>query len=116
METRALSRSGLDVSRLLLGCGNFGGIGSAPELFGQGESEEAAFELMDTAIAAGITMFDTADAYGGGRSEAMIGRWLAERSPEPRPLLSTKVYNPMGEGEDRGLAAARVLRQLDSRP
>jgi len=61
-------------------------------------------------------MFDTADAYGGGRSEAMIGRWLAERSPEPRPLLSTKVYNPMGEGEDRGLAAARVLRQLDSRP
>ncbi len=114
METRALGRSGLSVSRLLLGCGNFGGIGSAPELFGLGESEEEAFELMDTAIAAGITVFDTADAYGGGRSEAMIGRWLAERSPEPRPLLSTKVYNPMGEGEDRGLAPARVLRQLDS--
>lgn len=114
METRALGRSSLDVSRLLLGCGNFGGIGSAPELFGRGESEEEAFELMDTAVAAGITVFDTADAYGGGRSETMIGSWLAERRPEPRPLLSTKVYNPMGAGEDRGLAPARVLRQLDS--
>ena len=114
METRALGPSGLDVSRLLLGCGNFGGVGSAPQLFGLGESEEAAFELMDTAVAAGINVFDTADAYGGGRSETMIGRWLAERRPEPRPLLSTKVYNPMDAGEDHGLAPARVLRQLDS--
>lgn len=114
METRALGRSALSVSRLLLGCGSFGGIGSSPELFGRGESEQEAFELMDTAVAAGITVFDTADAYGGGRSEAMIGRWLAERRPEPRPLLSTKVYNPMNEGEDRGLAPARILRQLDS--
>jgi aryl-alcohol dehydrogenase-like predicted oxidoreductase len=114
METRALGRSGIDVSRILLGGGSFGGIGSAPELFGRGESEEEAFELMDTAVEAGITVLDTADAYGGGRSEAMIGRWLAERSPEPRPLVSTKVYNPMGEGEDRGLGPARLLRQLDS--
>jgi len=114
METRALGRSGLSTSRLLLGCGTFGGVGSAPELFGLGESEEEAFQLMDTAVAAGITVFDTADAYGGGRSEAMIGRWLAERRPEPRPLLSTKVYNPMGEHEDRGLAPARIFRQLHS--
>ncbi|MEP6978100.1 MAG: aldo/keto reductase [Thermoleophilia bacterium] len=114
METRALGRSGPSVSRLLLGCGNFGGVGSAPELFGQGESEEAAFQLMDAAVAAGITVLDTADAYGGGRSEAMIGSWLAERRPEPRPLLSTKVYNPMAEGEDRGLTPARIFRQLDS--
>ncbi|MDX6543474.1 MAG: hypothetical protein QOK32_1077 [Gaiellaceae bacterium] len=114
METGALGRSGLDVSRLLLGCGGFGGIGSAPQLFGRGESEQEAFELMDAAVAAGIAVFDTADAYGGGRSEATIGKWLAERRPEPRPLLSTKVYNPMGEGEDHGLAPARVIRQLDS--
>ena len=114
METRPLGRSGLSVSRLLLGGGGFGGVGSAPELFGLGESEEEAFALMDAAVASGITVFDTADAYGGGRSEATIGRWLADRRPEPRPLLSTKVYNPMGEGEDRGLAPARVLRQLGS--
>ena len=114
METRALGRRGPCVSRLLLGCGSFGGVGSAPQLFGLGESKEEAFELMDAAVAAGITVFDTADAYGGGRSEAMIGSWLAERRPEPRPLLSTKVYNPMDEGEDRGLAPARIFRQLDS--
>ena len=114
METRALGRSGLSISRLLLGCGGFGGVGSAPQLFGLGESEEEAFAVMDAAVASGIAVFDTADAYGGGRSEAMIGSWLSERRPEPRPLLSTKVYNPMAEGEDRGLAPARILRQLDS--
>jgi aryl-alcohol dehydrogenase-like predicted oxidoreductase len=69
MEQRALGRTGLSLSRLCLGCGNFGGIGSAPAFFGAGESETEAFELMDAAIALGINLFDTADAYGGGRSE-----------------------------------------------
>ena len=49
MEHRALGRSGVDVSRIILGCGNFGGIGSAPEFFGQGENEEEAFRIMDAA-------------------------------------------------------------------
>jgi hypothetical protein len=57
------------VARLILGCGKFGGIGSAPAFFGQGESEDEAFALMDAAWELGITAFDTADAYGGGRSE-----------------------------------------------
>src|SRR5262249_37605642 len=63
--------------QLVLGGGNFGGIGSAPELFGHGESEEEAFAIMDAAWASGIRWFDTADAYGGGRSERAIGRWIA---------------------------------------
>src|SRR2546423_379211 len=54
------------MTRIVLGCGNFGGIGSAPELFGHGESEEEAFAIMDAAWADGIHWFDTADAYGGG--------------------------------------------------
>ena len=60
------------IARFVLGCGNFGGIGSAPELFGQGEDEPAAFALMDAAWELGIRWFDTADAYGGGRSETAI--------------------------------------------
>ena len=112
MERRALGMSGVEVSRLVLGCGNFGGIGSAPELFGQGESEEQAFELMDAAWNLGITTFDTADAYGGGRSETAIGKWIASRGY--RPQLVTKTFNPMDTGEDRGLARARVTRQLES--
>ncbi|MBA2460994.1 MAG: aldo/keto reductase, partial [Actinobacteria bacterium] len=112
MEYRALGRSGIEVSRIILGCGNFGGIGSAPAFFGQGESREEAFAIMDAAWAAGITTFDTADAYGGGRSESYIGAWM--RSRGLRPALTTKTFNPMSEGSDSGLSRARIRRQLDS--
>ena len=50
------------MDRLVLGCGNFGGVGSAPEFFGQGETQEQAFELMDAAWSRGMGTFDTADA------------------------------------------------------
>src|SRR5690348_15320051 len=99
--------------RLILGCGNFGGIGSAPAFFGQGETLEQALELMDAAWEAGITWFDTADAYGGGRSETYVGEWIRSRRPEGL-RLTTKTFNPMDEGEDRGLAPARVRRQIES--
>ena len=75
-----LGRSGIDVSRLILGCGNFGGIGSSPAFFGAGETEGEAHELLDAAWEAGITTFDTADAYGGGRSE----RYIGELAPDAR--------------------------------
>ena len=57
------------IERFVLGCGNFGGIGSAPELFGQGNDEPAAFALMDAAWALGIRWFDTADD-----AEALVAR------------------------------------------
>jgi len=101
------------VSRVVLGCGNFGGIGSAPELFGQGDSLEDAFVLMDAAWEAGITTFDTADAYGGGRSESFIGEWIRSRRPDGL-VLSTKTFAPMEAGADHGLAPARVKRQVAS--
>jgi len=101
---------------VILGCGNFGGIGSSPAFFGKGETHEQAFALMNAAWEAGITTFDTADAYGGGRSETFIGDWLRTKGPEVREavVLSTKTFNPMSEGADRGLAPARVRRQLES--
>jgi aryl-alcohol dehydrogenase-like predicted oxidoreductase len=100
------------LSRIVLGCGNFGGIGSAAAFFGQGESEEEAFALMDAAWERGIRAFDTADAYGGGRSETWIGRWIAARSRRPR--LTTKVFHSVvGDPADRGLARDRILRQID---
>ena len=113
MDTRVLGRTGVRVSRVVLGCGNFGGIGSAPELFGRGESRDEAFAILDAAWDAGITTFDTADAYGGGRSEAYLGEWLRSRRPDGA-VLTTKTYNPMAAGADRGLAPARIRRQLDS--
>jgi aryl-alcohol dehydrogenase-like predicted oxidoreductase len=100
------------VSRIALGCGNFGGIGSAPELFGQGESRDQAFALMDSAWAAGINVFDTAASYGGGRSERWVGEWRRER--DLPVLLSTKVYwSVTGDPADRGLGHDRILRELD---
>ncbi|HEY4413335.1 MAG TPA: aldo/keto reductase [Gaiellaceae bacterium] len=104
---------GIPVSRIVLGCGNFGGIGSSPAFFGQGETEAEAFAVMDAAWDAGITTFDTADAYGGGRSESFIGGWVRSRKPDGL-VLSTKTFNPMAEGEDHGLAPARVRRQVES--
>ena len=91
MERRALGGTGIDVSRVILGCGNFGGIGSAPEFFGQGETEEEAYVILDAAWGAGITTYDTADAYGGWRSETWLGRWVA-RTGHP-VTLSTKVFH-----------------------
>jgi aryl-alcohol dehydrogenase-like predicted oxidoreductase len=112
MERRQLGGTGVEVSRIILGCGNFGGIGSAPQFFGQGEEESEAVRIMDAAWGLGITTFDTADAYGGGRSETMIGRWMASRLA--RPELTTKTFNPMDVGQDHGLARTRVGRQLES--
>jgi aryl-alcohol dehydrogenase-like predicted oxidoreductase len=103
---------GLTVARIALGCGNFGGVGSAPEFFGQGLTEDQALELMDAAWAAGIEDFDTADAYGGGRSERAIGHWIRSRGVRPR--LTTKTFNPMQAGADHGLAPDRIARQLRS--
>ena len=112
----ALGSSGIDVSPVILGCGNFGGVGSSPAFFGRGETREEAFAVMDAAWEAGITTFDTADAYGGGRSESWIGDWLRTKGSDVRGriVLSTKTFNPMDEGEDHGLAPARVRRQIES--
>lgn len=112
MEHRQLGETGVEVSRVILGCGNFGGVGSAPEFFGQGETEEEAFRIMDAAWELGIRSFDTADAYGGGRSETAIGTWMA--SSGRRPQLTTKTYNPMSAGDDHGLSRARITRQIES--
>lgn len=100
------------IARVVLGCGNFGGIGSAPEFFGQGEGEEEAFALMDAAWELGVRWFDTADAYGGGRSETAIGKWIEATGRRPR--LTTKTFNPMTAGADSGLARDRILRQVES--
>jgi aryl-alcohol dehydrogenase-like predicted oxidoreductase len=112
IDRRRLGRTEQTVARVALGCGNFGGVGSAPELFGQGLHEDEAFALMDAAWEQGVDYFDTADAYGGGRSERMIGSWMQTRGV--RPTITTKTFNPMVAGGDRGLAPERIVRQLES--
>ncbi|MGI8711648.1 MAG: aldo/keto reductase [Solirubrobacteraceae bacterium] len=107
-----LGQSGQTIPRIALGCGNFGGVGSAPEFFGRGLNEDEASALMDAAWEMGISHFDTADAYGGGRSERAVGRWIASR--RVNPTLTTKTFNPMQSGADSGLAPERVKRALNA--
>jgi len=113
IPSHPLGAAGHRVPRVALGCGNFGGVGSAPAFFGQGLSLSEALELMDAAWELGIRHFDTADAYGGGRSEEAIGAWI--RSRRTRPTLTTKVFNPMGRGPNRGgLSRKHILHGIDN--
>jgi len=117
MEYRQLGSTGLRISAFGMGCGNFGGIGSAPEFFGMGESVDEAFALLDQAVELGINFLDTADAYGGGRSETTIGKWLATKdgAVRDRLLISSKVGNPVGDGpNEHGLSRRHILRQVDA--
>ena len=99
------------MSEVALGCGNFGGVGSAPAFFGQGIEHDEAFAIMDRAWEAGITWFDPGDAYGGGTSERWIGEWIRERGV--RPKLTTKVFHSTtGTPGDTGLAPDRIRRQI----
>jgi aryl-alcohol dehydrogenase-like predicted oxidoreductase len=109
-----LSRA--DVDRIWFGCGNFGGIGSAPHLRSAGDSEELALQLLDQARRVGLLRFDTANTYGGGASEIILGKWL--RSQDAAFLndaeIATKVGNPHGcpQGQTP-LSSAQVAHHLD---
>jgi aryl-alcohol dehydrogenase-like predicted oxidoreductase len=103
----------MNLNGIALGCGNFGGIGSSPEFFGQGISHEDAFAIMDRAWGEGIRWFDTGDAYGGGTSESWIGEWRRDR--DASPTITTKVFHSTaGTPGDTGLAPDRIRRQLES--
>src|SRR5260370_23311149 len=114
MEYRAFGRTGMHVSVLGSGCGGFGCLGSAPELFGKGEGKDAAFALMDQAWESGINYFDTADSYGGGVSETIVGEWLKVRKLRDKLVLSTKVFYAIAEGpNDRSLSRRHITKAIE---
>jgi aryl-alcohol dehydrogenase-like predicted oxidoreductase len=110
MEFTTLGRTGLTVSRLCLGTMNFGPVTDEPD----------AHAIMDAAHEQGINFFDTANDYGRhagrGRTEEIIGTWLAEGGGRrERTVLSTKVYADMGEWPNGGkLSALNIRRALDA--
>jgi len=87
-----------DVDRIAFGCGNFGGIGSSPSLRSAGDGEERALQLLDHARRVGLRRFDTANTYGGGASEVILGQWLLAQGAAFRDTaqIATKVGNPHG--------------------
>lgn len=117
MRYNRLGRIGLKVSTIALGCANFGGVGSTPELFGKAATREESLAIMDQAWDMGINYFDTANSYGGGLSEQFVGEWLKQKGSSTRQqlILSTKVSRPVGDGpNERGLSRKHVLAQIDA--
>ncbi|HEV8676072.1 MAG TPA: aldo/keto reductase [Methylomirabilota bacterium] len=105
MVYRQLGRAGIRISCLTLGTGNFGDM----------TAEETAGRIMEAAIAHGINLFDTADAYVGGESERIIGRFLAATGQRDHVLLATKVYYPTGPGpNDQGLSRHHIVRACEA--
>jgi aryl-alcohol dehydrogenase-like predicted oxidoreductase len=103
-------------NRIIFGCGNFGGLGSSPSLRDKGDGRERALTLLDHARDLGLTRFDTANTYGGGVSESVLGDWLRAQGPAYRASLqvATKVGNPNGcPPDDRPLSRAQVAHHLD---
>jgi aryl-alcohol dehydrogenase-like predicted oxidoreductase len=105
-----------DLGRIVFGCGNFGGIGSSPSLRSAGDREEQALQLLDHARRMGLRRFDTANTYGGGASELMLGKWLRSQGASflQTAQIATKVGNPHGcpPGETP-LSAAQIAYHLD---
>src|SRR6185437_4536375 len=87
-----------DIERIWFGCGNFGGIGSSPRLLSAGDSEQQALRLLDHARRVGLRRFDTANTYGGGASEIVLGKWLDDQGASfmQDAQIATKVGNPHG--------------------
>ncbi|QJD83869.1 aldo/keto reductase [Cohnella herbarum] len=113
MEYTFLGRSGLRVSKLCLGTMNFG----------VDTNEAESFRIMDEALDAGITFFDTANIYGWGENagltETIIGKWFAQGGQRrEKVVLATKVFEPIsnpvdGPNDVKGLSLYKIRRHLE---
>jgi aryl-alcohol dehydrogenase-like predicted oxidoreductase len=106
-----------ELGRIFFGCGNIGGLGSSPVLRDKGDSREQGLALLDHARDLGLTHFDTANTYGGGISEIVLGEWLQaqDKTFRARLRIATKVGNPNGcSPPDRPLSRAQVAHHLDT--
>jgi aryl-alcohol dehydrogenase-like predicted oxidoreductase len=104
MEYRFLGRTGLKVSELCLGA----------MLFGSSADEKESHQILDRFVDAGGTFIDTADAYGGGVSEEVLGRWLRGRTRDDL-VIATKAYVRTGSGpNDIGAGRKHLMSAVDA--
>jgi aryl-alcohol dehydrogenase-like predicted oxidoreductase len=99
MQYRTLGRTGVQVSTLALGAMNFGAIGRT--------TQDEATAIVDAALEGGVNVIDTADMYGQGESETMVGRAIAGRRDDI--VLATKAFMPMGEERNHQGSSRRWL-------
>lgn len=103
MEYRALGQSGLKVSAVGLGCNNFGML----------INQQQTNAVVSAALDQGITLFDTADIYGGkGTSEVFLGKALGKKRDQA--IVATKFGNPMGDGAyERGASRRYIMKAAE---
>ena len=105
MQYRTLGRTGVQVSSLALGAMNFGRIGHT--------TQDEATAIVDAALQGGINLIDTADMYGNGESEEMVGKAIAGRREDI--VLATKATMPMGEERNhKGSSRRWLVTELDN--
>jgi aryl-alcohol dehydrogenase-like predicted oxidoreductase len=105
MEYRTLGRTGVKVSAFCLGAMMFGPWGNT--------DEDECVRMIHDSLEAGINFIDTADVYGEGRSEEIVGRALKGRRDEV--VLATKVHGEMGKGQnDRGNSRLWIMREVEN--
>jgi aryl-alcohol dehydrogenase-like predicted oxidoreductase len=113
MQLTRLGDSGLEVSRIAVGCMSWGD----PARGGHGwvKDEDFAHETVRAAIEAGINFFDTANVYSGGSSEEFTGRALKEHASREEVVIATKVHGRMRPGPNgAGLSRAAIMHEIDA--
>lgn len=108
MDYTPLGTSSLNVSRIALGCMSYGVEARAWRL-----SEADSRPFIRRALELGITLFDTADMYGSGESETVLGRALKDLARRDEVVVATKVYYPVNPGEKGGLSRAAIHAGID---
>ena len=112
MQYRKLGRTGLDISRIALGCMSYGDPGAGNHEWTL--DEETSRPFIKQALDAGINFFDTANAYSAGTSEEIVGRALVEMANRDEVVIATKVYGRMRPGPNgAGLSRKAVMSEID---
>jgi aryl-alcohol dehydrogenase-like predicted oxidoreductase len=111
MDYTHLGATGLRVSRLCLGMMSYGSSEWRPWVLDEPDAEP----FVRAAVEGGVTFFDTADVYSLGASEEVTGRLLPKYISREDAVVATKVFSPMGPGENsRGLGRKHVLASIDA--
>jgi aryl-alcohol dehydrogenase-like predicted oxidoreductase len=113
MDNRRLGNSGLQVSRIALGCMSFGDTSRGFSEWSLGEEEAQPFFAQ--AIDLGINFWDTANVYGIGSSEEIVGGAVKKYARREDIVLATKVHFPMHDGPGgSGLSRKAIMEQIDA--
>ena len=113
MEYTKLGHTGLDVSRICLGCMSYGGGNRGNHAWSLGEAESRPF--IQKALEAGINFFDTANRYSLGNSEEILGRAIRDFARRDEVVIATKVYGRMRPGPNgSGLSRKAIFAEIDN--